>query len=184
MYTFTEVCAKSLIAVTQEIFRRWIPRKRLNHLLSGSLGRRMFGHVEVDNFTLFMSEHEEYIQDSKCRRRHREEVDRYQVFTMIVQKGPPRLRWWFRMMYHVLCDSRLGDVNAEYLQLAVNPRCTPANVVARHCPDKFAHLGCDGWTPTPAATVLPGLVQSKALAVPTHQGIRFEDLQCLQASRP
>ena len=57
----TEDFAKNLIAITQEIFRRWIPRKRLNHLLSGSLGRRMFGHVEVDNFTLFMSEHEEYI---------------------------------------------------------------------------------------------------------------------------
>ena len=139
----------------------------------------MFGYVEVDNFTLFMSEHEEYIQDSKCRRRHREEVDRYQVFTMIVQKGPPRLRWWFRMMDHVLCDSCLGDVDAEHLQLAVNPRRAPANVVARHRPDKFAYLGCDGWAATYPATGLSCPVQSKALAVPAHQGIRFEDLQCL-----
>ena len=103
---------------------------------------------------------------------------------MIVQKGPPRLRWRLRMMDHVLCNYRLGDVNAEHLQLAVNPRCTPANVVARHCPDKFAHLGGDGWTPTPAATGLPGPVQSKALAMPAHQGIRFEDLWCLQATWP
>lgn len=34
------------------------------------------------------------------------------------------------------------------------------------------------------ATGLPGPVQSKALAVPAHQGIRFENLQCLQATRP
>ena len=115
VYTVTEACAISLIAITQEIFRRWIPRKCLNHLLSGPLGRRMFGHVEVDNFTPFMSEHEENIQDSKCRRRHSKEVDRYQVFNMIVQKGPPRLRWRLRMVDHVLCDCRLGDMDTEHL---------------------------------------------------------------------
>jgi len=103
---------------------------------------------------------------------------------MIIQKGSPRLRWWLRRLDHILCDCRLGDVNAEHLQLAVNSWCAPANVVSRHCPDKFAYLRCDGWTPAPAATGLPGPVQSKALAVPAHQGIRFEDLQCLQASRP
>ena len=71
----TEACAISLIAITQEVLRRRVPRKCLNHLLSGPLGSWMFGHVEVDNFTPFMSEHEEYIQDSKCHRRHSEEVD-------------------------------------------------------------------------------------------------------------
>jgi len=80
------------------------------------------------------------------------------------------------MMDHVFCDCRLGDVDAEQLKFAVNPRCTPANVVAGHCPDKFAHLGCDRWSPAHLATGLPGPVQPKALAVPAHQGIRFEDL--------
>jgi len=144
----------------------------------------MFGHVEVDNFTTIMSEHEKDIQDLKCRRRHGEEVDRYQVLNMIIQKGPLRLRWRLRMMDHVFCDCRLGDVDAEQLKFAVNSRCTPANIVPRHRPDKFADLRCDGWAPTHAATGLPGPVQSKALAVPAHQGIRFEDLQCLQATWP
>ena len=82
-----------------------------------------------DNSTTIMSEHEEYIQDLKCRRRHREEVDRYQVFNVIVQKGPPRLRWRLQMMDHILCDCRLGDLDAEQLKFAVNARCTPANIV-------------------------------------------------------
>ena len=125
----TEDFAKNLIAITQEISGRWVPRKRPNHLLSRPLGSRMFGHVEVDNFTTIMSEHEEYIQDLKCCCRHGEEVDRYQVFNMIIQKGPPRLRWRLRMMDHVLCDCRLGDVDAEQLKFAVNSRCTPANIV-------------------------------------------------------
>ena len=68
------------------------PWECFNHLLSSPLGRQMVGHVEVDNFTPFMSEREGYIQDSKCHRRHSEEVGRYQVFTMIAQKGPPCLR--------------------------------------------------------------------------------------------
>jgi hypothetical protein len=73
--TVTEDCAKNLIAITQEISGRWVPRKLLNHLLSRPLGSRMFGHVEVDNFTTIMSEHEKTMQDSECRRRHSEEVD-------------------------------------------------------------------------------------------------------------
>jgi hypothetical protein len=140
----TEACAIGLIAITQEILGFRVPWECLNHLLSGPLGSRMFGNIEVDNFTPFMSEHEENIQDSKCRCRHCEEVDRYQVFTMIIQKVPPRLRWRLRRLDHILCDCRLGDVNAEHLQLAVNSWCAPANVVSRHCPDKFAHLRCDG----------------------------------------
>jgi signal transduction histidine kinase len=73
--TVTEDCAKNLIVITQEISGRWVPRKRLNHLLSGPLGSRMFSHVEMDSFTTNIPEHEEYIQYLKCRRRHREEVD-------------------------------------------------------------------------------------------------------------
>jgi len=37
---------------------------------------------------------------------------------------------------------------------------------------------------TPKATRLPGPVQSKAFAMPAHQGIWFEDPQCLQALWP
>ena len=88
------------------------------------------------------------------------------------------------MTDHVLCNGRLGDVDAEHLQFAVNPWRTPANVISGHRPDKFAHIGGDGWTPAPAATGLPGPIQPEALAVPAHQGIRFENLQCLQTARP
>jgi endonuclease III len=35
-----------------------------------------------------------------------------------------------------------------------------------------------------AATGFPGPIKSKTLAVPANQGIRFEDLQCLQATGP
>ena len=52
----------------------------------------MFGYVEMNNFTTFMSEYEKDIQDSESRRRHSEEIDRYQVFDMVVQETPPCLR--------------------------------------------------------------------------------------------
>ena len=78
----------------------------------------------------------------------------------------------------------MGNLDAEHLQLAVNPWCAPTGIVSRHRSDKFAHLRCDEWAPASPATGLPRPVQSKALAVLAHQGIRFEDLQCLQATRP
>jgi hypothetical protein len=72
----TDDCTINLIAITQTLMSGcWVLRKRLNHLLSGPLSSLVFGHVEVDNFTPFMAEHEKYRQDSKCRRRHSEEVD-------------------------------------------------------------------------------------------------------------
>ncbi len=72
-------------------------------------------------------------------------------------------------MDHILCDGRLGDMDAEQLKFAVNPWFTPANVVPGHRPDEFAYLRCDGWAPAPPATGLPGPVPSKALAMPAYQ---------------
>ena len=89
----------------------------------------MLCHIEVDNFTTIISEHEKHTLDSECRRRQGEEVDRYQVFNMITQKGPPRLRWRLRMMGYVLCNWRLGNEDAEQLEFSVSSRRTPANVV-------------------------------------------------------
>ena len=88
------------------------------------------------------------------------------------------------MTDHVLCNSRLGNDDAEHLQFAVNSRRTPANVVSRHRSDKFSYPGIDGWASAPVAKRLPGPIQPKALAVPAHQGIRFENLECLQTARP
>ena len=168
--------AIDFIAVAQKISWRWVPWKCLNHLLRRPLSGRVFGDVEVDDFTSIMSQHNEYIQYPKRCRRNGEKVDRYQVIDMIVQKCPPRLRGWFSMTNHVLCNSRLGDDDAEHLQFAVNSRCTPANVVSRHRSDKFSYPWIDGWASSPVARGLPGPIQLKALAVPAHQGIRFEKI--------
>jgi hypothetical protein len=71
----TEDCAKNPITIMQEISGCWIPWKRFNHLLRRPLGSRMFGHVEVHNFTTIMSEYEKDVQDLESRRRHSEEID-------------------------------------------------------------------------------------------------------------
>ena len=104
------------------------------------------------NQTTIMSQHEKYIQDPKRCRGNSEEVSRYQIFGMVVQKGPPRLRGRFSMPEHILGNGRLGNFDAEHLQLTVNPWCTPANVISGHRLDKFTYLGINGWAPTPAAT--------------------------------
>jgi len=81
-------------------------------------------------------------------------------------------------------DQVLGNLDAEQLKFAVNPRCTPANVVLGHRPDKFAYHRCDGWAPAYPATGIPGPVQSKAFAVSAYQGVRSEYPQCLQTAGP
>ena len=45
---------------------------------------------------------------------------------------------WLPAPNHVLRHRRLSDVDAEHLQLAVNSRCTPANVISRHAPNELA----------------------------------------------
>jgi hypothetical protein len=51
---------------------------------------------------------------------------------MIAQESPPVLRRCSSPWYHVLRDRRLTDLDTEFEQLAVDPRCTPEQVGAAH----------------------------------------------------
>ena len=97
-----------------------------------------------------------------------EEIDRDEVLEVIVEKRPPSLRRGMTLANHVLCDRRLGDLDTQHLQLAVNARGTPANVLAGHAADESAHFGKDGApTAPPTAMRFPGPIQTKALTMPT-----------------
>ena len=50
----------------------------------------MRGDVEVYDVSSIMAQDDEGEEDSERRRRDGEEVDRYDVASMIVEKGPPR----------------------------------------------------------------------------------------------
>ena len=44
------------------------------------------------------------------------------------------------MSHHVLGDGGLGDFDAQFQQLAVNARCTPARVMTAHHPNQTPNL--------------------------------------------
>jgi hypothetical protein len=73
----------------------------------------------------------------------------------------------------------LGGVDAEHLEFAVNPRCTPA-ILARHRTDELSDLRCNGGPATATAARFPRSVDPKALAVPAHQRVWLDDHQCLK----
>jgi hypothetical protein len=81
------------------------------------------------------------------------------------------------MSDHVLGDGGFGDFDAQFQQLAVNARCTPARVVAAHHPNQIAnllrHFG-PTWLP---AVYLPGPEQAEALPVPGDDRLGFDDHQ-------
>jgi hypothetical protein len=70
------------------------------------------------------------------------------------------------MSHYVLGDGGLGDLDAEFQQLAVNARCIPARVVAAHHPNQIPNfLRHPG--PTWLATVdFPYPEQTESFPVP------------------
>ena len=87
-----ELVAIDPIAVVQQIARRCVLRKGLDHLLARPERRGISGHVEMhDTPTLLRKDHE-YVQDPETDRGDGEEIQRHQVPSVIVQKDPPALR--------------------------------------------------------------------------------------------
>jgi hypothetical protein len=58
-------------------------------------------------------------------RPHREEVDRYQTLDVILQEGPPRLRWRLAAAHHVFANAGFADVDTEFEVFAVDARRSP-----------------------------------------------------------
>src|SRR5215831_10761046 len=73
-----------------------------------------------------------------------------------------------------LVDRRLGDVDTEFQQLAMNTWRTPQRVVAADCPDQIADVGRDrGPADTTARLATP--IQTEPAPMPAHQRLGLED---------
>ena len=71
------------IAVSQQIPRCRIERKRFYNLLGRPLCRRMFRHVELDNAPPVMRQHEEHEKHVEGHRWHDKEIDSDEFFRML-----------------------------------------------------------------------------------------------------
>ena len=109
LYALLEYGAVDAVAVTQQESWRLIVWKRLDDLLGRPLGRRMCRHVEVDEVTTIVAQHDEREEDAERSRGHGEEVDSHDVLSVVGQERSPRLRWRFAGANPILVDRRIDD---------------------------------------------------------------------------
>ena len=93
-----------------------------------------------------------------------------------MKKGLPRLAWWAGKAPQNAGDGALGNGDAEHLQLAMDPRCTPEGVGDRHLFDQSANLhgGCG---PPSTTTVRFGQVcpeSTEPFTMPAGDCVRLE----------
>src|SRR5665647_1609662 len=110
------------IPIEEKISRHLLKRERLSQLLSGPLGRRMRGDVEMHDPLAVVSQHQEHVQHLKANGRKREEVDRNRGLPVVFQEGPPCLRRRIPTADHVFAHAGLADVNAELEEFTVDAR--------------------------------------------------------------
>src|SRR6267378_4516834 len=115
----------------KEVARELGKGKCLAQLLSGPICGRVGGHIEVQDATPVMGQHQKYVKDLEPDGGHGEEVDREQLLGMVFQEGAPSLRRRFAAAHHIFADTALPDVDAQFEQFAVDARCTPTGF-SRH----------------------------------------------------
>jgi hypothetical protein len=109
-----------MIAIAEQIARRFIPGERIAKLLHGPRGSGMLRDVDMHNAPAIMGEEHQDEQQPARRRRDDEEVGRDRLVCVIGQKRPPGLRGEWPSADQVLGDSRLRDAESQFQQLTVN----------------------------------------------------------------
>jgi hypothetical protein len=85
----------------------------------------MLGHMEVQHLAATVFQYGEQEQHLHRDRGHGEEFNRNHLAEVIVQERLPGLAGRPRQFSEDSGDGPFGDLDAEHLQLAVNPRCAP-----------------------------------------------------------
>jgi hypothetical protein len=98
---------------------------------------------KVNDPTTIMREHEKDEQQPEGRCRNNEEVSRDQIARVILQKSSPGLRGGPARTNHILGDRAFGNLDAEFLEFAVDTWSTPAWVGHDHALDQLLNFaGC------------------------------------------
>ena len=93
---------------------------------------------------------------------------------MIAKEGLPGLQWPTSPGHHVVRNRRLGDIDADLEQLAMDLGGAPERVLKAHSSDQVAHLFANPRS-APERTGLPAPISGKAHSVPTHNSLWPDD---------
>ncbi len=114
----TEVVAIEPIAVTQQVARRCVPGKGLDHRLSCPESGGVRRDIEMHDTPTVVRYDKEDKQDTEIDRRDGEEIHRDQVTNVIGQKDAPALRGRFLSLWEQTRDGALGDLDTQFQQFA------------------------------------------------------------------
>ena len=169
--------AKDGIAVPQQVARQWGKGKCLPQLLSRPLRGWVSGHIEMQNATPVMGQHQKHVKDLKTDRGHGEEIDGDQLLGVILQEGAPGLGRGFAAAHHVFAHAALTDVDAEFERFAVDARSTPTGILPAHPADQISDFARNGGSPELASPHLRGPEQPKAGTMPGNDRFWLDDGQ-------
>src|SRR5229473_6463289 len=94
---------------------------------------------------------EEAIEHTERQRRNREKVEGTDYFTVVVEKSKPTLGFTFvpfpPQAVEIARDGRLGNMQSQLEQFAVDARRTPGRILRLHAADQVANLPTDFRSP-------------------------------------
>ena len=136
----------------------------------------MLSDIEMQHLATTVFQHDEHEQHPHGDRRHREEIDGYQLTEVVVKKRLPRLSRWPAESSENSGDGALGDLDAEHLQFAVNSRRTPQRIGSYHPFDQPANLDSRRRPAAPSAVHLGQACPepAKALPLPPDDRVRLD----------
>src|SRR5215472_8564803 len=173
------------IAIQNEVAIRSRLRKGFSQLLHDPIGRGVPGNVEVQDPAAPVLDDEQTVQHPEGRSWHGEEVEGDDGLAVVAKKRKP----FFGRITPALDppqiarDSPLGEHEAELLQLAVDLRRAPAEVLLRQTPNQNANFLTDR---RPAATRpgFPAPIQPETSSMPADDRFGIDDYECILPARP
>ena len=139
-YTLNEDRPVRGIPIPNEVSMHMVPWKRLGDLARNPLRGRMARHAERHPQPSSVTYDDKTIEDLERDRRQDKQIDRRDAVGMVPKKRPPALRRWAPAAAHIPGDCRLGDLEAELEQLAMNAWCAPERVRTAHLANERAQL--------------------------------------------
>ena len=94
----------------------------------------------MDQLPAPVMQDDEAKQHPQCDRRNDEEIKGGNRLGVIVQEGPPGLRRRTPRSQHILRHCRLGDIDPELEQFAMNARRSPQRIGAADLADQISRV--------------------------------------------
>src|SRR5262245_44756958 len=132
------------VPVPEQIARYSVPGKGLGDLAREPVLRGIWGDLEMNNPSAVEVEHNQGVEEPKCRRGNDKHVDRRNVGQVVAQEGPPGRGGDLGTPRHPAPNCGLADLDAELEQFPVDARRTPQRVGPAHPADQITDL-CSGF---------------------------------------